>query len=373
LNLSVAPGLNDRQAVLFSPKLNQILTVVPLQSQLATLFGPSIGLKVTPGLNDRSAVLFNPTLTLRLNVSPPLNDRAATLFSFVLTGGETLVPPVYRAGQVEWSAGPDLWITPPATTQVNDLLLAIVETGANTVDVVPTGGSETWFSLPGSPQSLSGLSKSYFFWARASQNAPTAVDFLGSGVVDHMIGAVAVYSGVSHAGDPWNVFSFGGTDGSDDTSSTIGGTTTTVANTRVVMLAGHYKDKTGTEVSAIANTDLTNIVKRHDQSTSINNGGGVVVADGLKAVAGAYGNTVVTTLTSNQMAWHTVALKAKEPLLTSVDVTTTLGVNQTRSRGYQRTLDVVGPVLAVVTRTTALTFRQTIAVVTRFRHRKVGV
>ena len=103
----------------------------------------------------------------------------------------------------------------------------------------------------------------------------------------------------------------GGVESTSDTSGSIPGVTTTVANALVVTaLAASLPDATGTaQYSAWTNANLTSLTERVDNTRNAGNGGGLAVATGVKAAAGATGNTAVTLANSATKAMMSIAIK----------------------------------------------------------------
>jgi hypothetical protein len=145
------------------------------------------------------------------------------------------------------------------------------------------------------------------FWSRynGTQGAPTASD---SG--NHQLGRIIAIRGATASGNPWDVTA-GGVESTSDTSGSIPGVTTTVANTLVVtVLAASLPDATGTsQYSGWSNANLTSLTERVDNTVTAGNGGGLAVATGVKATAGATGNTAVTLANAATKAMMSIAIK----------------------------------------------------------------
>jgi hypothetical protein len=78
----------------------------------------------------------------------------------------------------------------------------------------------------------------------------------------------------------------------------------------VAAIAKPLPDADGTaNFSAWANGNLTNVTELIDNTTSQGNGGGIGIATGGKATAGAYGTTTVTVGTSAKNGMMSIALK----------------------------------------------------------------
>jgi hypothetical protein len=192
------------------------------------------------------------------------------------------------------------------THAVNDVALLFVETAGGQVPTlsVPAGFVE----VTGSPQATgagAAGTRITVFWARATSttmDSPTIV-----GPADHMYARIITYRGVVTAGNPWNVTG-GGVKAAASASVTVTGVTTTVANARIVQAVARDNDSAAAAFSAETNANLTGIAERNDAGTTIGGGGGLGIWDGLKATAGATGNTTAT-VTSSINAFITIALR----------------------------------------------------------------
>jgi len=219
-------------------------------------------------------------------------------------------PTFVAAGSVASGTGA---ITPalPAGLQANDILLLFLETANQAISISNQNGG-TWAQVTNSPQGYgtagaSNATRLTVSWSRynGTQGAPTTSD---SG--NHQLGRIIAIRGATTSGNPWDVTA-GGTESTADTSGAIPGATTTVANTLVVAaIATSLPDTSGTtNFSAWANADLTGITERTDNTRSAGNGGGLGVATGVKATAGAYTTTSVTCGTASTKAMMSIAIK----------------------------------------------------------------
>jgi hypothetical protein len=204
-------------------------------------------------------------------------------------------------------------ITPalPAGIATNDILLLFLETSNQAISISNQNGG-TWTAVTNSPQycgTAAGTTGARLtvFWSRynGTQGAPTASD---SG--DHQMGRMIAIRGAVESGNPWNVTA-GGTEAVSDTSGSIPGATTTVANTLVVTaIATSLPDASSTaKFSAWTNANLTSVAERTDNSVTAGNGGGLGIATGIKATAGAYGNTTVTLVNAAYKGMMSIAIK----------------------------------------------------------------
>jgi hypothetical protein len=64
-----------------------------------------------------------------------------------------------------------------------------------------------------------------------------------------------------------------------------------------------------TNFSAWTNANLTSLTERTDNTVDNGNGGGLGIATGVKATAGAYGNTAVTLASSAYKGMMSIAIK----------------------------------------------------------------
>jgi len=198
----------------------------------------------------------------------------------------------------------------PTGRATGDILLLFVETANQACSISnPNGG--TWAEI--TPAQGTGTAagtaatRLTAFWSRynGTQGAPTVSD---SG--NHTIGRMIAIRGAVASGNPWDVTA-GGVEATADTSGSIPGATTTVADTLVVTaVAASLPDATSTAIfSGWANANLTSLTERTDNANKSNNGGALGVATGVKAVAGAYGNTTVTHSSAAVKGMMSIAIK----------------------------------------------------------------
>ncbi|MEK7438957.1 MAG: DUF6701 domain-containing protein [Pseudomonadota bacterium] len=189
---------------------------------------------------------------------------------------------------------------------VNDIALLFIEsTGGQAVTLgVPNG----FVAVANSPQATgagtAGTQLSVF-WARATSTA-MARPIIAS-PSDHFYAQIITFRGVLSGGNPIDATA-GGVKAAASTSVTLGGVTTTVANALVVQAVARDNDSAAAAFSAQANATLTGITERLDAGTANGNGGGLGVWSGVKAAAGATGNTTATVSNSTN-AFLTIALK----------------------------------------------------------------
>lgn len=191
--------------------------------------------------------------------------------------------------------------TYPTGWRAGDLLLMFVET-SNEAMSTPSG----WNEVADSPQGVAGDTRLTVYYRRAQFSDSTTVSLTDPG--NHTYSVILAFRGVIETGDPWDVTS-GGTDGVSNTSVSIGGDTTTVANCLVVVACARSADIGTAEFASWANSDLANIQPRSDAGTTQGNGGGIGIITGEKVSAGSYGPTTASLTTTAVKAFMTIALK----------------------------------------------------------------
>ena len=217
--------------------------------------------------------------------------------SFGGGGGITFV----AAGTFQSSTGT---VTPglPSGTAENDILVMLCFTGNQPITV------SGWTEAGNSPQS-EGASYGFrltVFWKRAgaSESAPTTSD---SGLVN--AAQILGFRGCVATGNPFDVTS-GSVGATDNTTVTIPGVTTTGANAMVISALAFYRvANSTTNISSGANSNLTDFAERADQAAIIGAvDGGFAAFSGIKASAGATGDTTGTLASSSTKAYWTGAL-----------------------------------------------------------------
>ena len=188
-------------------------------------------------------------------------------------------------------------ITPalPSGTVEGDLLIMVLETRAQTITV------SGWAEVPDSPQTAGDpgeKTRLTVFWVIETSGG---VNRTTSDSGDHQQGRIIgitkdTFDAVS--ADPFDVTAGGTQVGV--TAVSIPGDTTTVDDCLILAVAtGHIPDVTGTtEFSSEANSDLSSVTERMDNTTNRGEGGAIVAITGGLATAGAYGATTTTAVTS---------------------------------------------------------------------------
>ena len=191
---------------------------------------------------------------------------------------------------------------------VDDIALLFVETtGGQAATLFATAGFVAVLNSPQATGATTAGTQITVFWARAtstSMASPSVTVVTGN----HVYARIITYRGVINTGDPWDVTG-GGVKAVASTSLTVTGVTTTLLDTLIVQVAAHDRDNAGAHFSAQTNASLAGIAERSDAGTTQGNGGGFAVWDGVKATAGATGNTTATLSNSVVNAFLTIALQ----------------------------------------------------------------
>lgn len=201
----------------------------------------------------------------------------------------TVTPTVRAVGAVANNVGA---ISPglPAGTVAGDLLVMFLETANEAITVAG------WTQLPtSSPQGTGTLgTRLSVFYRVATGTDPTTTSDSG----DHQIGRIVGISGFNPTAPIDS--SAGGVRSAAGTTATVPGPTTTQASCLILAASSHDLDQSGGAFTTAswANANLTAITERINNSCTDGNGGGLAVASGVKATAGAVGNTTVTVLSS---------------------------------------------------------------------------
>jgi len=202
----------------------------------------------------------------------------------------------------------------PAGMQAGDFMVLVVETEGATI----AAPSPAWTQVPGSPQSIGGtnvaggvrLAVYTRFW-QSGDAAPT-VTTTGA---NHAVSIIFGFSGVD-ATTPLDGVAPTTTSAASSATLTMPGITTATNNAVVVHCMAVDLDATNTagHVGNPTNANLTftgfgTNGELHDQTINTQSGGGLFVAAGRKAVAGATGNTTATQTASAYLG-ITLSLRA---------------------------------------------------------------
>jgi hypothetical protein len=215
-------------------------------------------------------------------------------------GGGGAMPTVVAFGDAT-SSGGALTVPLPSGIAENDILVTFLHTQA-TATITMAGWTEAGDS------GLDGGSGTRItvFWKRAgsSESDPATSD---SGFSNW--GRMIAIRGCTTSGDPFNVTENGST-GASGTAFSINGTTTTVDNCLVLAACSlEAGSADGNAFDGWTNSDLSDLTEQFDDVVGLPGYGGVGLATGGKASAGAYGATTGTKGSGLGWAGWTGALK----------------------------------------------------------------
>ncbi len=213
------------------------------------------------------------------------------------------MPSVYAVATAN-SGTTALLVAMPAGTVANDILVMFLENQDATGIGSVTGFSPilAQYVNTGTATRLTAL------WKRAV-GGDTSVSVPDPG--DHVSARVVGVRGCVTSGNPWNVTS-NASDLTANTSVSIPGATTTAADCLVLAAFSTGTDvaaNSTTHVSGWANASLANVTEQVDNWYTTGLGGGIGVASGEKAAAGAYGATTATIAAADFKAMMTIALQ----------------------------------------------------------------
>lgn len=195
----------------------------------------------------------------------------------------------------------------PTGHDTDDIGLAFLES-CNQAFTPPAG----WAEVTNSPQGTGTAgtdpaTRLSVQWKRATSNAEASPNFGDSG--DHNTGFIMAVRNCASSGNPWDITS-GGVKAVASTSTSIAGVTTTQSNDLLIYAVARDDDLATAHYSSWADASLTTgpweII---DQGTGLSNGGGMGVAYGTLAAAGASGTMTATNSVSCVEGFMAIALK----------------------------------------------------------------
>jgi len=178
----------------------------------------------------------------------------------------------------------------PSSLATGDLLILLVESSDPSVTV-----SSGWEPAPNSPVTGTTYATTlsvYYQWYSGSAPARSV-----SAATDHVITSIHAFRGLNKSGNPFNFTA--STTGGTTSSGVFPGGTTRVADSLILVAAGHSRDSTGTFFSSWANASLGSVTERLDTATASGNGGGLALTTGTKATAGTVDDTTATVSVSS--------------------------------------------------------------------------
>lgn len=198
-------------------------------------------------------------------------------------------------------------LTVGAVTSVaaNDIILLFVES-ANQAVTTPTGYTIVTSSpvSTGTAAAAGGVRLSVFYQLATGADTTTTVADSG----DHTNAIKLAYRGIDIV-TPFDATPVTGIKTPASTSSSFPGITTATNNAIIVLASALDLDAASTTTTGTpTNANLTGLVERHDQTVIAGVGGGLVIIEGAKAIAGATGATTAT-VTSTIQVYLTIALR----------------------------------------------------------------
>jgi MSHA biogenesis protein MshQ len=214
-------------------------------------------------------------------------------------------PTVHGVGAADSSATGGYVPTLPAGVATDDILIIAVEQVGGEAAPASTG----YAHVTGSPVVQDTNTQLSVLWKRAgaSESNPTV-----TGIVNHAMTRLITVRGCITTGNPWDVNSIA--NATSNTSATWPGVTTTVDECLVLEIIATGTDTTAAQFAAlITNGNYSGIAEQMDNWTTAGTGGGVAMFSGVKATAGATGQSTGTLLTAATKAYMTLALKPAPP------------------------------------------------------------
>src|SRR3989344_2900064 len=223
-------------------------------------------------------------------------------------------PPAYRSSGAFRAATGAIPPPYPADMAADDVCLLAVESENQTISLTTANGFvqvPTWSPQSAGSAATNPASRLALSWKR-TVGGDAAQVVADSG--NHVTGRIHGFSGALNSGNPWDTGAGGNDGAANDTSATVPGSTTTVADTLVVLITSTSNNATSTaNCSAWTNADLANLTEQADNTNTAGLGGGHCMATGEKATAGSYATTTVTFSATSYKGAISLALKPPLP------------------------------------------------------------
>jgi hypothetical protein len=199
---------------------------------------------------------------------------------------------------------------PWPTHAIDDIGILVVKTAGGQPASLTT--AHGFVDTPDSPQDSTGSGAGSCslscYWCRATSTTMSSPVVADSG--NHQYGVIFTIRGCVASDNPYDVTA-GDALSVASTSVSAPGDTTTGANRLIVVIVGHAIDVAAgnPQFSSWANADLSDVTERYDDTTDVNAGGGIGIATGGKAAAGAFGATTATLASSSRQCRIVIALR----------------------------------------------------------------
>jgi hypothetical protein len=221
------------------------------------------------------------------------------------------MPSVFAVGAVASSTGAIITPGIPAGTVADDVLILLHEMDP-VLNAAALGAVTGYSEVLNSPSSQTGglPTRLTVRWHRATGSESGTVSC--PAVTNHHIARIIGVRGVTTTGDPWNQTA-ASLESVSDTSVSIDGLTTTVADCLILAAFTTGADSSTSQISAgtWANASLAApaVAEQVGNWTLSGTGGGIGAATGGKAAAGVVSPTTVTLTTANFKAQFCMALQ----------------------------------------------------------------
>lgn len=319
------PAVSSGASVLSPAAATTFTALVPQVSSGGAVIAPSTGMSfavsMVPYVGPRATVIqppdaaagaltpLPPAVSSGASIATPVSDITTTAGVPIVS---TKVPPVLSLPGSATAGGAAIF-PGYSNVQTNDILLLVVETSGDGSNVTPLPGEPGWNVLSGTPlfdgdPTPAFGSKLHVWWYRATAPITSgSVTFSDSG--DHQVGRVYLIRGCATTGDPFDVVGTA-TKTTPSTTASAPSVTTTVPQTLVVSMISQPVDSSiTTQFSAPTNTGLTSLTDVDEVATNSFNGGGFVIASGIKRLPGATGTINYATAPNVRNASVVVAFK----------------------------------------------------------------
>jgi hypothetical protein len=178
----------------------------------------------------------------------------------------------------------------PAGIVVNDILLWIGESVGGENFTLPAG----WAHIDSVSPVVQGVNTQLTVWWRRYDGTGSAPSVTGP--TNHGVTRQIAIRGCPLSGNPWNNVT-PGTEATSDVSVLYPGTTTSIADCLVLEILACSADVASTAaLSGHTNANYTSIAEHIDNFVIAGNGGGIAVWSGIKATAGATGQSTATLI-----------------------------------------------------------------------------
>jgi hypothetical protein len=150
------------------------------------------------------------------------------------------------------------------------------------------------------------------YWRRAANTTMPAIAIADSG--DHTVAALLVIQNANTTVDPPWELAANTQQATNTTTVSFNSFTTTNANTLIVHVAAVDTDTATAQGSSPTNANLSDLTEHVDVFQSGQDGGGLIILSGGKAVAGSTGNTTMTLATTEIFStWSAAVLGTPDP------------------------------------------------------------